>query len=84
MSVVITNSSGFTSWYALDSDKKWGFVLFTNSENGEQLGQELFFHLLAGSDLFKLYLILGCILITITIGIIYSIKCIRKKLKRRK
>lgn len=78
------NNEGFTSWYALDSDKKWGFVLFTNSENGEQLGQELFFHLLTGPDLHKLYLILGCILITIIIGIIYSIKCIRKKLKRRK
>mgnify|MGYP005992769061 CR=1 FL=1 len=78
------NNEGFTSWYAMDNDKKWGFVVFTNSENGEQLGQELFFYLLTGPNLYKLYIIVGTILIIIIIGIYYIIKFIRKKLKPTK
>jgi len=42
------NNDGFTCWYALDIEKDWGFVLFTNSPFGEALGEELFFHLLLG------------------------------------
>ena len=59
------NNEGFTSWYALDTDKKWGFVRFANSENGEQLGQELFFYLLTGPDVYILYIIIGVVLIII-------------------
>lgn len=44
------NNIGFTSWFALDKEKKWGYVLFTNSEFGEQLGTELLFYLLAGPN----------------------------------
>lgn len=42
------NNDGFTCWYALDVEKDWGFVLFTNSQFGEALGEELFFYLLLG------------------------------------
>ena len=35
------NNEGFTSWYLLDTEKKWGYVLFTNSDNGGSLGNEL-------------------------------------------
>lgn len=35
------NNSGFTCWYLMDIEKKWGYVLFTNSENGEKLGNEV-------------------------------------------
>ena len=41
------NNIGFTSSYALDTEKKWGFVLFTNSEYGEKLGEELLFYMLS-------------------------------------
>lgn len=78
------NNEGFTSWYAMDSDKKWGFVFFANSENGEQLGQELFFYLLTGPNMYKLYIIIGTVLIIIIIGIFYLIKFIRKKIKQTK
>ncbi len=42
------NNDGFTCWYALDVVKDWGFVLFTNSQFGEALGEALFFYLLLG------------------------------------
>ena len=35
------NNEGFTCWYLMDVDKNWGYVLFTNSEFGEKLGNEV-------------------------------------------
>ncbi len=75
------NNEGFTSWYALDTEKDWGFVLFTNSEFGEQLGQELFFYLLTGPDLYKLYTILGIIVMIVLSGLIFGIRLVFRKLK---
>lgn len=56
------NNQGFTSWFALDTDKKWGYVLFTNSEYGEELGSEMLFYLLTGPDKTRAYLIVGLVL----------------------
>lgn len=35
------NNDGFTSMYILDTEKEWGFVVFTNSEYGQEFGNEL-------------------------------------------
>lgn len=35
------NNAGFTCGYVLDTKKDWGFVLFTNSEKGEKLTDEV-------------------------------------------
>lgn len=35
------NNEGFTCMYLLDIEKDWGFVVFTNSEFGQELGNEL-------------------------------------------
>lgn len=35
------NNEGFTCFYFMETEKDWGYVLFTNSENGEKLGNEL-------------------------------------------
>ena len=35
------NNAGFTSSYLMETEKKWGYVLFTNSEKGEKLGDEV-------------------------------------------
>jgi len=35
------SNDGFTSWYLMDIEKDWGYVLFTNSTYGEKLGNEL-------------------------------------------
>ena len=45
------DNEGFTSYFMLNTKKDWGYVLFTNSEYGQQLGEELFEYLLFGPDL---------------------------------
>lgn len=35
------DNPGFTSSYLMDTEKKWGYILFTNSEYGEKLGNEV-------------------------------------------
>lgn len=35
------NNAGFTCSYLMETEKKWGYVLFTNSEYGEKLGNEV-------------------------------------------
>lgn len=39
------NNYGFTSYYALDIASGWGYVVFTNSQNGGGLGGDLFGYL---------------------------------------
>ena len=78
------NNIGFTSWFALDIDKKWGYVLFTNSEYGEQLGEEMLFYLLAGPDKTKLYWIVGSVLLLVISSLIYLVFRIIKRVKERK
>ncbi|WP_281986877.1 serine hydrolase domain-containing protein [Aquimarina aggregata] len=39
-------NDGFTCFYLMDVDKKWGYVLFTNSEYGETLGYRLLDYLI--------------------------------------
>ncbi len=36
------NNEGFTCYYLMDIEKDWGYVLFTNSEQGERLGNTLY------------------------------------------
>ncbi|MBX2797507.1 MAG: beta-lactamase family protein [Myxococcales bacterium] len=42
------NNVGFDAWFALDIEDHWGFATFTNSDNGEGLGEEMFGFLLLG------------------------------------
>jgi CubicO group peptidase (beta-lactamase class C family) len=35
------DNTGFTCFYVLDTEKDWGYVLFTNSKFGQKLGNEL-------------------------------------------
>lgn len=39
------SNDGFTCFYLLNTEKDWGFVVFTNSEYGAQLGEKLFTYL---------------------------------------
>ncbi len=43
------SNDGFTCFYIMDVSKKWGYVLFTNSEYGETLGYRLLDYLLKES-----------------------------------
>ncbi|MEL7118309.1 MAG: serine hydrolase domain-containing protein [Bacteroidota bacterium] len=78
------NNYGFTSYMAIDPDKGWGFVLFTNSEYGEQLGGELSFYLLAGPDLTKLYLLAGGVLLVVLVLLVLGIRFIIRRRRRTK
>ncbi|GAA4273897.1 serine hydrolase domain-containing protein [Aquimarina gracilis] len=78
------NNEGFTSWFTLDTEKDWGFVIFTNSEYGEQLGQELFFYMLADPGRTKLYVILGVSFIFLILVIIFFARWIIKQIRKPK
>lgn len=75
-------NSGFTCFYTLNTSKDWGFVLFTNSEYGQQLGMELFFYLLTGPDLAIPYVIGGIIALVILTTLGFLIRFVIFKLKR--
>lgn len=77
------NNIGFTSYFVLDTKKKWGFVLFTNSEYGEQLGLELFYYTLAGPSKTKIYIILIFGLLVVLSIFTYLIKKILKFVRRK-
>lgn len=77
------NNEGFTCWYALDTKKDWGFVLFTNSEYGEQLGNDLFDFLSIGPHLTWIYFIGGAIVICVLIGVGILIRFIIRIVKRK-
>ena len=78
------NNIGFTSFFALDTSKKWGFVLFTNSEYGEILGEELLLYLMTGPNEKKLYLIIGTILLVVAGGVLFLAYLLFKKLRSNK
>ncbi len=78
------NNIGFTSWILLDPEKDWGFVLFTNSEYGEQLGQDVFFYMLADPGRTKLYVVLGMVSIFLILAITFLIRWLIKRIRKPK
>jgi CubicO group peptidase (beta-lactamase class C family) len=76
------DNEGFNSLFVFDKSKKWGFVLFANSENGRELGKDLFFYLLTDPNKTNLYisLIIGILVVLIVLfsSIRYFIKIIKK------
>jgi len=79
------NNYGFTSYFALDPDKKWGFVLFTNSEYGEDLGNELLLlYMLFGPDMTPVYLIIGIPLLLVLSGMVLLIRARIRKARGKK
>ncbi len=78
------DNEGFTSLYVFDKDKKWGFILFANSENGGELGKELFLYLLTGPNKTNLYAILICLVLISIISIYYFIKLVKNIVTKHK
>lgn len=67
------NNYGFTAFFALDPEKDWGYVLFTNSEYGERLGGEyLLTYLMTGPDMSKVYASVG-VLLLLVLGTLFAI-----------
>ena len=75
------HNDGFTCMFALDTEKKWGFVIFTNSESGEPLGNAMLEYLLLGPDLTKVYLLGSALVLIILFAIGYAIRFILLKLE---
>jgi CubicO group peptidase (beta-lactamase class C family) len=75
------NNDGFTCWYALDRKKDWGFVLFTNSQFGEELGEQLFFYLLLGPYAPVVGIV---VLLVVLFGVGYLIRFIIQKMKHKR
>lgn len=67
------DNNGFESWFAFDSKKDWGFVIFANSDNGEAFGEELFLYLLTGPNLTKLFVIIGVAVLAIIFIVVFGI-----------
>jgi CubicO group peptidase (beta-lactamase class C family) len=78
------NNQGFTSYMALSPSKKWGYIVMTNSEYGEQLGMELLYFLATGPIGLKIYLIGFLILLFLFNLVLYIIKLIVSKSRQRK
>ena len=76
------NNYGFTSYFSIDPDKGWGFVLFTNSEYGEQLGGELTLTMLTGPDHTRLFLLLGSILLLLLLGLFFIIRFVIRRFRK--
>lgn len=78
------NNIGFTSWFVLDPSKEWGYVLFTNSEYGEQLGEELLFYLLIGPNKTKFYSGLVFVLLFLIVSTRYVLILLLRRAKKKK
>lgn len=78
------NNHGFTCSFTIDPEKGWGYVLFTNSEYGEQLGSELLLHSMTGPKKTNLYIFLGLLVVTVLTLLFLLIRFIIRKLKKKK
>ncbi|SEL21525.1 CubicO group peptidase, beta-lactamase class C family [Aquimarina amphilecti] len=78
------NNIGFTSWFLLDPKKDWGYVLFTNSEYGEQLGQDVLFYMAADPSRTKLYITLMLISVFLILIVILVIRKMIKRIRKYK
>lgn len=78
------NNYGFTAFFTMDPKKKWGFVLFTNSEFGEQLGGDLTLYMLTGPDHTKLYIIVGIIFLCILLGVVLGLRKLIHFVKKKR
>ncbi|WP_378181648.1 serine hydrolase domain-containing protein [Aquimarina sp. SS2-1] len=78
------NNIGFTSWFLLDTEKDWGYVLFTNSEYGEQLGQDMFFYLMADPGHTKLYGTIAVFAILLILVLVFFIRWMIRRMRKSK
>ncbi|MEM7116682.1 MAG: serine hydrolase domain-containing protein [Chloroflexota bacterium] len=71
------NNVGFGSWFALEQEKDWGFVMLTNSDNGELFGEELLFYLLTGPNLTKFFAVVSVLALSAVCLLILGIGAAR-------
>ena len=72
------NNEGFTCMFAIEPEKKWGFVVFTNSEYGEELGNMMQLYFINGWHLNKYLWLAGFVLVSFLSLLINGIWLLRK------
>lgn len=72
------NNEGFTSFFMLDADDDWGFVLFTNSQYGESFGEEMLLYLFAGPSVPKLIAVALAIVVVAVSALVVMVRTIRR------
>jgi CubicO group peptidase (beta-lactamase class C family) len=77
------NNIGFTCSFSIDPEKGWGYVLFTNSEYGEQLGNELLLYSMTGPKMTNLYIFLGFLAVVVPLLVFVLIRWIIRKMKKK-
>ena len=81
------NNTGFSSYFAFDKDKKWGFVFFTNSKAGDQFALNLTYNLMLSGTIGKqiaigLTLLLSVILLITNLVLVLFKKSTTLKIRK--
>ena len=74
---------GFDAGFVLDTRKDWGFVMFTNSDNGEVFVNELLFWLVTGPNQTAFLVVAGVVILALLALIIFGIVVSARRLLRR-
>ena len=77
------NNDGFDGFFALDTGKDWGFVMMTNSDNGQAFGEQFLYWLITGPNQTAFLVVAGGVALAL-LGLVISgiVVVIRKLLKR--
>lgn len=77
------NNEGFTSFYVLDPDDDWGFVILTNSQYGHEFGEELFEYLLVGPSIPKFAVTVAAIATLVGVPVVFVLVSAVRFTRRR-
>ena len=75
------NNDGFTSFFVLDADDDWGFVVLTNSEYGDEFGEELFLYLATGPSVPSVVATLAAAGFLLLSSLVLAIRGLRRRLR---
>ena len=77
---------GFEGFFALDTGKDWGFVMMTNSDNGQAFSEEILYWLITGPNQTAFLVVVGVLalmlLVAIIVGIIIGVRRLTRRLRR--
>ena len=74
---------GFEGFFALDTGKDWGFVMLTNSDNGQAFGEQFLYWLITGPNQTAFLVVVGVLAFTLLALIVFGIFIAVRRLFRR-
>ena len=76
------DNNGFEGFFALDTAKDWGFVMMTNSDNGQAFGEQFLYWLITGPNQTAFLVVVGVLALAL-LGVIFGIVvAVRKRIRR--